>query len=255
MQDPYYYGQSKIQSSIVGLTSLHERWRKLLHDTNTFRNEEFRWCQQELKKVLKDIDDDIKDLYDSIIVVEKFPDRFRLSQAEIETRKRFIRDSKATVDGVVNDMTSPEVAGKIEQDKRAELLFSEKKQNMQRESKYSGIQRAVEEDNNEFLRGNVRIQEDMIREQDAGLEQLGERVGILGEMGKTMSSELKSQGSILDRLGDRAANSQNALGSVMRRLDRLMENTSSKVQWIMIGILAVIFVVLVIITSQLFKKK
>ncbi|EFA81010.1 putative syntaxin 10 [Heterostelium album PN500] len=254
MQDPYYFGQSNIQQSIKGLQALHQRWQALL-DTNTFKNEEFRWSQNELKRILNDVEADINDLMDSILVVEKFPDRFNIDMMEIEKRKRFIRESRAAVDDVKRDMSSQQVTAKIERDKQNELLNTERRQNMQRESKYSGINRAYEEDTNEFLRENMQIQQEYFNNQDQELEELAQGVAIIGEMGHAMKNEAEIQGNILDRLGDRAAKSQGALGGVMRRLDKLMEATSSKVQWLMIGILAAIFVILVVISLTILKKK
>eukprot|EP01133_Synstelium_polycarpum_P020811 gene20811-24996_t len=156
---------------------------------------EFKWSFKELKNVLRDVELDLKDLADSIIVVEKFPERFgNISPQELESRKRFIRETKDTIDGVKADINSQQTNQKLEQDKRSELLLTERKHNIERGSKYDGIRRAVDEDNQDFLRENMQQQQQLFAQQDQGLDVIREDVVILGNMVNTMGEEIKSQG-------------------------------------------------------------
>lgn len=45
--------------------------------------------------------------------------KFRLSDAEIEIRRKFVNDSKRKAQVVIDDMNSPDTRGKIETDARA----------------------------------------------------------------------------------------------------------------------------------------
>ncbi|EGG22535.1 putative syntaxin 10 [Cavenderia fasciculata] len=254
-QDPFYMVQADVQSSLRLLTNDHTRWKQLLLETNTATNDEFKWTTKELKKRVRRHEETLRDLSNSNIVAEKFREKYLLTFDEIESRKRFVREANATLDIIKQDFNSPTTHQKIESDKQKELLYSEKRMNIEQDSRYSGLQRAVEEDNNDYLRDNMMMQQRYYEDQDQGLDILSQNVMELGEMTKVMETEIKSQGNILDRLGERAAKSQGALGSMMRRLDRFMTQTSSKVQWTLIAILGVIFLILVIISTTILKKK
>eukprot|EP01133_Synstelium_polycarpum_P020810 gene20810-24994_t len=162
--------------------------------SNTFKDEEFKWWFKDLRQTLSDVEKDVKDLADSIVVVEKFPEKFgNISQQELDARRRFIKESRTTIDSVKNDITSIQTRQKLEDDKRSELLFTEKRHNIERESKYDGIRRAVDEDNQDFLRDNMQQQQQLFAQQDQGLDQIGEDIGILRNYAEVMNTELVSQ--------------------------------------------------------------
>eukprot|EP01132_Coremiostelium_polycephalum_P005609 gene5609-6981_t len=254
-QDPYYIAQQTIESSVRALSSSFDKWKSLVHTTNTHVDREFKWASRDLRRGIKNLDVDISDIEDSISVVEKFPNRFPLGPNELEKRKQFVNQVKQTLEFVKQEMNNPDVIQKIEADKRQELMEFERRQNIEQSSRMSGMHRAAEDFNNEFLRDQVSQQQALIAKQDEGLDQLGEEIQTLGAISKDMDSEIKLHTGLLDKLDMRVTNSSTALASLMRKLDRFMESTSSKTQWIMIAVLAVIFILLVVLSSTILKKK
>ncbi|GAM26381.1 hypothetical protein SAMD00019534_095560, partial [Acytostelium subglobosum LB1] len=220
-KDPFNIVQEQTQISIEGLASLHQRWSTLLKHSNTYQSKEFQWCQTEINVVIKHINEDIEDLKKTIDVVLANPSRFNVSASELDARKRFIRQATITVEQVSNDIKSPQTITKIEQDKRSSLMPVDQKQHRNNQQ-HQVMKQIVEEDNNDFLRNNLQLQQQMMREQDQSLDELSESIKYLGKIGMTMTTELTSQGKILDNLNDRADHSLCNLNSVMRKLDRLM---------------------------------
>ncbi|KAN0000584.1 hypothetical protein ACTFIZ_001044 [Dictyostelium cf. discoideum] len=252
-QDPYYLAEQDIASSVRGIMTTHEKWKQLLFNTNTYTNKEFKWYNKEIRKVLAVIEEDIGDILEAIGTIEKFPGRYVLAPGELDRRKLFANDVKIKINEIKEDLQSPRALAKIEEDKQNELLSSEKRNMIERGGKFEGLRRAHDEDNRDFLREQAGYQRELMNRQDEGLDQMKDDVQILGEMGKAMHSELKIQEGLLDSLHDRAAKSSETLGSVMRKLDRFMESTSSKLQWTIIAILGIIFVGLVVLTTMIKK--
>jgi len=253
-QDPYYLAEQEVASSVRGLMSLHEKWKNLIFNTNTYTDKEFRWASRELRKLIATLTENIDDIHDTIKICEKFPAKYNISTDEIEKRKSFVRDVRAKINEVNRDFEDPQYNRKIEDDKSKELLSNERRTNIEKSSRFEGLRRAHEEDNNDFLRENAQMQQKLIQQQDEGFDMLHEQVRDLGEMSKVMESELKLEAGILDRLEHRAMKSSATLASVMRKLDRFMEQTSSKLQWTIIAILAIIFIILVVLSTTILKK-
>ncbi|KYQ96864.1 putative syntaxin 10 [Tieghemostelium lacteum] len=253
--DPYYLAEQTIQSSVRGLVVLHEQWKKLLISHNTYTSKDYKWAYKELIKLINALTDDINDVNDSIDVVEKFPSKFNLTGNEIEQRKIFVRGVKAKLDEVQSDLNDPMCKRKIEDDKSKELLSSEKKNMVQYNSRHDALRRAHEEDNNDFLRDQHGAHQMLLNKQDEHLDDLIGDVKILGDMSKNMKNEIELQAGILDRLTYRVEQSSATMASVMRKLDRFMTSTKSTTQWIIIAVLGIIFIILVVLSSTILKKR
>ncbi|EGC37988.1 hypothetical protein DICPUDRAFT_93942 [Dictyostelium purpureum] len=252
-QDPYYLAENNIASAARGLEGLYEKWNSLVFETNTYTNKEFKWTRKEMKKVLQDIEDDLSDIEEVIGTIEKFPGRYHLLPGELQRRKSFANDVRTQINRIKSSLNDPSILRKIEDDKTKELLTADRINQIEKTSRFDGLKRAHEEDNRDYVRDNHQFQQQLYQQQDQGLDEMHTNLIDLKEMGENMHTELKVQAGILDRLHERAENSSALLGSVMRKLDRFMETTSSKLQWTIIAILGVIFIALVLLTTMVKK--
>jgi syntaxin 6 len=245
LQDPFYVVKEEVQQSVNGVTTLYDRWQELLRSTNTAQNDEFKWTTNQLKTGIRSIEWDLQDLEETIGIVESNRQRFKLDQAEVENRKKFITETKSTIKKMKDDLNNVSTKGKMDNDQRASLMTQKKTKDSK--DRFSRLDDALQQDNDNFIGGHHQQQEQIILQQDEDLDALSHTVTTLGRMGEAIHVELGQQSRILDDLDGEVNKTSGRLGNVMRRLNKLLESTNDRVQWCIIIVLILILIGLVVI--------
>jgi len=248
LQDPFYVVKEDVQQSVNGITTLYDRWQELLKTTNTATNDEFKWTTNQLRTGIKSIEWDLQDLEETIGIVENNRQKFRLEQAEVDSRKKFISETQYIIKKMKEELNTTQTKGKIDNDNRDTLMNKPNKTSSRDvPDRFSALDDAIKNDNDAFIRNQAQAQDQMIRQQDNDLEDLSQVVGVLGEMGTSIHTELEQQTRILDDLDAGVDNTSGRLNAVVRRVNKLLESTSDRVQWCLIIVLTLILIGLVII--------
>jgi len=247
LQDPFYVVQEEVQQSVSGVTALYERWQELLKNTNTSQNDEFKWTTREIKNGIKRIEWDIQDLEETIGIVEGNRQRFKLEASEVESRKAFITETKATIKKMKDDLNNATTKGKMENDARNTLMDTQKRKNNQVQGQFDGLQRAIMEDNDNYINNSHQQMQATMAAQDEDLDAISRATGTLKEMGVTINDELHRQQLILEEMDTEVDKTNSRLNNVMKRLNKLIDSTSDRVQWCLVIVLTLILIGLVII--------
>jgi len=244
LQDPFYVVKEEVQQSVNGVTTLYERWQELLKNSNTAQNDEFKWTTNQLKTGVRSIEWDLADLEETIGIVESNRQRFKLDQAEVESRKKFITETKGSIKKMKDDLQNATTKGKMEHDNRDTLM---RKKTQDVPDRFSGLDNAIQQDNDNFITGHHQRQEQLINQQDDDLDALSHTVATLGNMGEAINSELVQQARILEDMEGEVDKTSGRLSNVVKKVNRLLESTSDRVQWCIIISLLLILVGLVIV--------
>jgi len=247
LQDPFYVVKEEVQQSVNGITTLYDRWQELLKTTNTATNDEFKWTTNQLRTGIKSIEWDLQDLEETIGIVESNRQKFRLEQAEVDSRKKFISETQYIIKKMKEELNNTQTKGKMENDQKSELMRNNKGSTRDVPDRFSGLDEAIKSDNDAYIRNQAQVQDQIIRQQDTDLDDLSNVVGVLGQIGTSIHSELEQQSRILDDLEAGVDNTSGRLNSVMRRVNKLLESTSDRVQWCLIIVLTLILIGLVIV--------
>lgn len=245
LQDPFYVVKEEVLQSVNGVTTLYDRWQELLRTTNTSQNDEFKWTSNQLRTGIKSIEWDLQDLEETIGIVESNRQKFRLEQAEVDSRKKFISETQYVIKKMKEELNNAATKGKMDNDQRDSLM--KKSASREPQNKFDALDNAIRNDNEAFIRDQHQMQDQIMRDQDAELDKLGEVVGVIGQMGNSIYSELNVQSKMIDDLDAGVDDTQGRLTSVMRRVNKLLESTSDRVQWCLIIVLTLMLVGLVII--------
>lgn len=76
---------------------MYERWNDLQSDSSGVTKEEVDWTTTELRNGLRSIEWDLEDLEETVGIVEGNPRKFKLDDAEIGSRRRFITETRDEV--------------------------------------------------------------------------------------------------------------------------------------------------------------
>lgn len=172
----------------------------------------------------------INELDKAIDNAERNPDRFRLSQAELSDRRKWIMSTRRQVEGIADGTLPPKQAS-------APIPAPT--------TAAAKLAAAVHEENDGFIRSEGDRQQQVMADQDQELDGLSHHVVRIGELGREMGQELDTQGQLLDDLGYEMDVTQTRLGAAQKKVQYVLEKAGSKGQLIIIAILVVVLVVLI----------
>jgi len=94
LQDPFYVVKEEVNEALQAVGEIYDKWKDLLEKSNTATNDEFKWVSNELRTGLRGIESDLGDLEETISVVERDKNRFRIDDYEINNRKSSLLPQK-----------------------------------------------------------------------------------------------------------------------------------------------------------------
>jgi len=248
LQDPFYVVKEEVQQSVSGVTTLYERWQELLKSVgqgaNTAQIDEFKWTATQIRNGIKSIEWDLQDLEETIGIVEGNRQRFKLDISEVESRKNFITETKTAIKRMKDELNSAQSKGKMDNDNRSSLMGGKPKGPA---GKFDLLHAAIQDDNENFINGSQRQLQATMDQQDEDLTHIGAAVNTLKDMGKTINEELSVQSRMLDTMDDEVNKTQGRLTNTLRRLNKLLESTSDRVQWCLVIVLTLILIGLVVV--------
>ena len=172
----------------------------------------------------------INELDKAIDNAERNPDRFKLSQAELSDRRKWIMSTRRQVEGVSDGTLPPKQAAAPAP---APTTATAK------------LAAAVHEENEGFIRSEGDRQQQIMAVQDNELDVLSHHVVRIGELGREMGQELDTQGQLLDDLGMEMDGTQTRLAAAQKKVQYVLEKAGSRGQLIIIAVLVVVLVVLI----------
>jgi len=246
--DPFYVVKDEVEQSLVGMEDLFTKWHNILRNENTAQSDEFRWLSTELKKVVDSIEWEVKDLQETISIVEDNPDKFSIEPYEIDNRKNFVKTVQSKLELVKREMNAPGTHTKMQQDEKDSLMKTSAKQ-----TRYAKLEQEIEGDNDKFIEGEQVKQQLIEKEQEQYLDKLDVTADTLGNIGRSISDELRDQNHMLDEFAIEVDDTNSRMKQASSKVTQLIGKLSEKTSWCIIITLIVVLVALTIIVIYLFK--
>lgn len=181
--------------------------------------------------VLEELKDDVEglrymlqEIKRSVDTASKNPNRFRLTNAEIQDRKAWM----------------DHVGQRVEQ-------LSSNIWTMSQRSRVSPYDETRNLENDRFIETEMSHQEQIVARQDQDLDMLGDHVLRIGELGREMGQELDAQGQLLDDFGYEMQGTQTRLAAAQRKVQYVLDRAGVKGQLAIIAILVVVLVILMVL--------
>lgn len=244
--DPYYVAKDEVQSAIKKVQAMHDEWKLLLHSENTSKSARFQQLHSEIAGELRQVDFDLQDITETIRMVEENRAKFRFDDAEVASRKDFVKVSRGTVKDIQDSITGRQALGKIEADKRQALgATSGHAGSAGRDDRQGRIAR----DNQQFLERQRQEQSQIIAQQDQDLTLLSQSAQRLGETARTINTELKDQQRMLEELDEDIDKETEKLNFVMKRIGRLLKTSDNKQLCLIIGLFVLLLVLVFLVVN------
>lgn len=242
--DPYYVAKEEVAKAMDRLRGLHQDWKRLLQTEDTARSQRFQQMHQEITGELEQLGLDLDDIHATISMVEGNRNTFQLSDAELQSRKRFVTDSRRTLEDLQKDVNGPQTRAKLENDKKA-LLSSAASSARTREER----QRSAMQENQAFLDRQRQQQTQLRAQQDEDLEMLSLSAQRLGNTAQIINVELKEQQKMLEELDEDIDKEAEKLNFVMKRRGKLLKTSDSKQLCLIIGLSCLVAVLLFLVIN------
>lgn len=165
----------------------------------------------------------------SVDAAEANPARFRLSQAEVSSRRKWAlttqRQAERVSEGVADARSAAAAAGPS--------------------SAAGKLAAAARQDNDAFISSEGQRQQLLVARQDQELDALSHHVVRIGELGRDMGTELGLQGRMLEELGEEMDGTQTRLAAAQKKVQHVLDRAGSRGQLMIIAALVVALVVLI----------
>lgn len=243
MEDPFQVVKDEVQHSLGVVQELHKRWKEIYTSAAGTDTEEYEWTKSELLSGLRSIDWDLKDLEETITIVQSNRAKFGLSDEEIESRRDFVDGTRKTIATIRAEVTAADTndttAKPASSAKRVGLL-PKKKAGTERESLLASdgasaggpskltsikVDQAAHADNSRFISEQQQQQQMVMQQQDTQLDVISSSVSRLKEMGQEINTELKHQDKMLDEIGERTDTTRLQMSAAMKGLTKLAKDS------------------------------
>ncbi|XP_052892691.1 syntaxin-6 [Anopheles moucheti] len=105
MEDPFFVVKDEVFKALNKTRGLYIRWRELNDAHSGGTTAESDWTTTELKNSLRSIEWDLEDLEDTISIVEKNPNKFKIDNRELSSRRHFIDATRDEVKSMKDRMS------------------------------------------------------------------------------------------------------------------------------------------------------
>lgn len=212
--DPFLEVQSDVESLLQETRSLYSSYLRIRTLASTRPNvpsQELIQSRQDVTSNLETLASDLADLLESIRAVESSPSAYGVTGAELQKRKKFVRDVTNEVDSMRSQIQSTSTSTRTSLPDPDVFQTAESDDNGDHEE-------------DSYEANEHAMQQTMMREQDEQLDDVYRTVGTLRSQAEDMGRELEEQGVMLDevdtladRVGGKLAVGTKKIGEVIRR--------------------------------------
>jgi hypothetical protein len=224
LEDPFFVVRDEVRQSLTSAQQQYSQWSMLLD--SEVDPEKVQSVGSELKNLIKSIEWDMEDLDQTIKIAEANPAKFRLNYGELESRKQFIRDTRAVIKKIKDYMNSDAARSRMETLKRKQLVSSAREKKAV--GRYAKLDNEMERGNQDFIDQQRHQQQAIISKQDNQLDQVGSSIHTLKQIGETIGDELDSQQIMLEEMDKELDHTDSRLKALTSRVQTAIRKSGGK---------------------------
>ncbi|XP_012268524.1 syntaxin-6 isoform X2 [Athalia rosae] len=256
--DPFFVVKDEVCKALNKTRALYGRWTELQDGSSAtstpvvgglpVSREELEWTTTELRNALRSIEWDLEDLEDTICIVEKNPNKFKIDNKELTIRRNFIEKTREMVKIMKEKMNLSRGRDRDHTARQPLLDNSPARVPVTHgTTKYSKLENEMDSPNRQFLEDTLQQQDTMMHHQDEQLDMIGESIGTLKTVSRQINTELDEQAVMLDDFGNELEVTDSKLDATMKKMAKVLHMSNDRRQWVAIGVLTAILVFLIIL--------
>uniref|UniRef100_A0A7S3G8Y0 t-SNARE coiled-coil homology domain-containing protein n=1 Tax=Palpitomonas bilix TaxID=652834 RepID=A0A7S3G8Y0_9EUKA len=214
--------QREVEHRLSVLQAQSTRWKELFPGRTDDDEEELAWLKEQLQEQISSVEDALKKLKGagdlSTVATQTF-----ISKVEKELR------------------TASQICGGPEKSKSSYRSFGVTNSTL---DGHGSVRQSKSRDY--FAEGERQMQQELLRSQDDQLDGLSQTVRRLGEIGLTISEELKTQDRIIEDINEGVEQTSTRLETVTRKVQKLLKNQGKGrlccVLWLVVALIILVAV-------------
>mmetsp|Transcript_10181 Transcript_10181/g.37862 ORF Transcript_10181/g.37862 Transcript_10181/m.37862 type:complete len:261 (-) Transcript_10181:655-1437(-) len=257
--DPFEYAKNELVNDSLSLcNAYYERFRQLTSGSSSIDQDQVEWTRNELMDNIKSALWELQELEETVLIVERQPQKYSIPDYEIKNRRDFIENTKNSLNRMQNHLESHSSSSgasfgdaRKQQQKsdREELLKQQHTADFQKD-RYDILDDQMERDNQAFIDQQMLRQREVIDQQDHHLDRVIDGTTRLKNLVLDIGDELDEHKIIIEDLQTDVERTQSNLGRVQRKLNKLLKSASGdKGKLICIVVLFIILGVLVLLVA------
>ena len=239
-RDPFYAVKDKVQASLLRVRSDFSRF-----DSLSTRSADYATLLASLRQSVTGIETDVKDLAQTIVIVEQNRARFTsISDDELAGRKQFVDSTRATLATYTSTLRTAQ--NKLNNDNRKELMPA-----AAGASRFSSAaQQSGTREQDDYVSSAAQQQQQLIRQQDVVLEDMDAALARLGNISNDINAELVEQDAMLNELDTGMDEAQGNFNIALKKMDKLLKTSDRGRICCIIGLffLAILLLILIFYT-------
>ncbi|KAK2784198.1 hypothetical protein FQN52_009140 [Onygenales sp. PD_12] len=242
--DPFLQVQADVLSALQITRPLFASYKRIRSLATSPKNPELLQARSELETTLQDLSADLKDLVESVRVVEHDPYRFGLELDEVGRRRQLVEDVGKEIEGMRGEL---ERTISTSTTTTTGALPSPSHFDQDNEHLLNGEERGADY----YSEFEQQRQVEMMHEQDQQLDGVFQTVGNLRQQADDMGRELEEQTEMLkevDTLADRVGGK---LQSGVRRVGHIIKRNEDTASSCCIAVLIMVLILLLILVIVL----
>ncbi|XP_037046100.1 syntaxin-6 isoform X1 [Bradysia coprophila] len=273
LEDPFFVVKDEVFKALNKTRGLYLRWREI-GDTTVAESE---WTTTELRNSLRSIEWDLEDLEDTITIVEKNPNKFKIDKKELISRRCFIdatrdevksmkekmslnrnRDRDITARQPLLETVNNESNNNQTLNNNSSGLASTLGTMASRHSgtKYSKLENAIDSPghystldspSHRFIGESVSVQQRMLQGQDEQLDVISDSIGTLKTVSRQIGIELDEQAVMLDDFGNELESTESKIDSTMKKVAKVLHMNNDNRQWMAIIVLSILLLLVIVL--------
>ncbi|XP_054156894.1 syntaxin-6-like isoform X2 [Oppia nitens] len=249
LEDPFFVVRDEVLNALTKCRNYFERWTDFLDDPNSETKEEIDRTTTELRNGLRSIEWDLEDLEETIGIVENNPKKFKLDETEINSRRKFIHQTKDEVKFMREKLFDNQSKDKKQQQFRQSLSNFE----ATNASKYTRLDNntantstdiGITVDEGSHLQHQQRI---FMSQNNDTYDKLRESVGNLKSISRQMGTEVDEHAVMLDEFGHEMDINDSRFDTRLKKIARVLHLSNERRRWAALGALIVIILIILII--------
>ncbi|PKS10840.1 hypothetical protein jhhlp_002597 [Lomentospora prolificans] len=250
-EDPFLQVQQDVLSQLSSTRQLFTSYLRI-RSLASRQSPELKSALQDLESALESLTEDVADLSDAVSAAESSPDRFGLSQAEVDKRRRTVQEIRGEIDDMREEIAkgkSTRAAGKSAAavGGRSGSGSGSAADDLPDPNQFSLGGDDDDVDGDHYAEFEQRQQLHMLREQDTHLEGVFQTVGNLRRQADDMGRELEEQSGMLDVVDEMADRVGGRLQTGMQKLQYVMRKNEDTLSSCCIAVLIFVLILLLVL--------
>lgn len=237
MVDPWTTMKELCVVQNTEVETAYQHWNDALQNTNTETNKLYKKKRKQLSTKLDNANKIAGQMELAVRAISRSRGQFpNVDDDDLKNRKSYVKHTQDRLREIHTAMRSQRTRDKVGADKRAALTAASSTHALNNQSNKNGGTNA----NTDFMQQNMDEQKEIRGQQDEILDNMSAGVDTLGNMAKTLNTQLDEEAQLLAQFELEMEEAQAKMNVVLRSMAKLLKTKNTCQLWLIVFLIVTI---------------